>query len=348
MRFEAMTPRHWTFPMTPPSISRPALRTFLRPSFAVCLIVFLGFTGIGMAPPAQADTLELNDGRVVEGAVLGSATEKGKKGLLVLDRFGVAFVANDTIKKRTKGRDLDSQIRERLAKLPEDDFKNRARLARWMATVGRTEEALDLAARIIAKDPENAIAHGVLGHERFRGKWMTPDAAKRAQGLERHGNRWYTPDEWKNAQAKERDAANAAERKAQAAALRKKVNRLVGLMFSPHQATRERAEAALRALGDETKSKAIPELIERVKAYRNKLDDVRVKAAAGSIAGAGGGGTGYALTEFRVAMSKLKRPIREFQTSLASSLGGAPVTIQLPELSVIKVNTTALIPIVVD
>ena len=328
-----------------PSSSLLSLKTA-----ALTAVLPLGLVIACLAWPgaASADTLELKDGRVVEGAVLGATTEAGKKGLLVLDRFGVSFVANEAISKRTKGRDLDTQIRERLAKLPKDDYKNRARLAKWLATIGRTEEAHDLATRVVAEDPENAMAHGVLGHQRFRGKWMTPDAAKRAQGLERHGERWYTPEEWKNAQETEREAATKAEHKASAAALRKRVNRLVGLMFSPHEATRERAEAALRALADETKSKSLAQLVGRVRDYRKQLDEVRVKAAGSGIAGGGGAGKGFALTELRVAMSKLKRPIREFQTSLASNIGGSPVTIQLPELSVIKVNTTALIPVVID
>jgi hypothetical protein len=48
-------------------------------------------------------------------------------------------------------------------------------------------------------------------------------------------------------------------------------------------------------------------------------------------------------------MSKLKRPIQVFETSLASGpLGGsAPVKIQLPELEVIRVRTTVGIPVVV-
>ena len=52
--------------------------------------------------------------------------------------------------------------------------------------------------------------------------------------------------------------------------------------------------------------------------------------------------------EIRATFSRLKRPITTFETSLASNIGGAPVRIQLPELEVIKVRTTAAIPADVD
>ena len=53
--------------------------------------------------------------------------------------------------------------------------------------------------------------------------------------------------------------------------------------------------------------------------------------------------------EIRATLSKLKRPIRVFETSLASGPVGAnaPVSIQLPELEVIRVMTTMAVPALV-
>ena len=53
------------------------------------------------------------------------------------------------------------------------------------------------------------------------------------------------------------------------------------------------------------------------------------------------------LTECRITLAKLKRPIQTFTTSLASNLNSAPVAIQLPEVEVIKVGTTVKFPGVV-
>jgi len=53
--------------------------------------------------------------------------------------------------------------------------------------------------------------------------------------------------------------------------------------------------------------------------------------------------------EIRATFSKLKRPIPIFQTNLAAGPVGAnaPVSIQLPELEVIRVNTTIGMPALV-
>ena len=53
-----------------------------------------------------------------------------------------------------------------------------------------------------------------------------------------------------------------------------------------------------------------------------------------------------ALMQIRAQVVTLKRPIQKFTTSLGGF--GAPVTLQLPELSVISINTTALVPLSVD
>ena len=60
-------------------------------------------------------------------------------------------------------------------------------------------------------------------------------------------------------------------------------------------------------------------------------------------------GGGMVMGEVRATFSKLKRPIPVFQTNLAAGPVGAnaPVSIQLPELEVIRVNTTMAIPAIV-
>ena len=89
------------------------------------------------------------------------------------------------------------------------------------------------------------------------------------------------------------------------------------------------------------------ELARNVDAYVRKLDEAAAAAAMATGAG-GGSGRGVVMGEIRATMSRLKRPIEEFTTSLASGpFGSAPVTIQLPELEVVRVRTVAAIPVVV-
>src|SRR5687768_3082574 len=164
---------------------------------------------VGGTPSALADTLELNDGRVVEGSV-----EETPAGYLVRNRFGETTLAKSDVKTWSKGRTVDELVSERLKALPSGDAENRARLAKWLVDLGRVEEGRALAEAALAIDAENATAHGLLGHERHGGKWMTPDEAMRAKGLELHGGKWMTPEEWKNVGEAARKAAQEADEKA--------------------------------------------------------------------------------------------------------------------------------------
>lgn len=293
---------------------------------------------------AHADVLELRDGRLVEGVVVRDGDV-----YVVHSRFGATEVPVADVKTREERPDLDTQIREHLARLDPDDTANRALLAQWLVKVGREDEGIAMAEAIVEEDPENAVAHEVLGHIRHQGVWRTPDAAKRAEGLEKHGDRWYTPQEWANVQGTEREEALAAERKAWLEAKRREVNTAVRLMLSPDAKLRARGRETLQRLAREHDDPSLVELAGNVDAYVEKLAELRKAeaAAAGSVSGVPLGGAGAVMGEIRATVSRLKRPIETFQTNLGSNLGGGPVKIQLPELEVIRVRTTGIIPVVV-
>ena len=87
-----------------------------------------------------------------------------------------------------------------------------------------------------------------------------------------------------------------------------------------------RAEAIARELGDP----ALEKYAGDVKAYFDRYWQVMRER-------------NNAITEVRATMSTLKRPIPTFTTSLGA--GSTPVTLQLPELSIISVKTTVPIPL---
>src|SRR5262245_56974870 len=279
------------------------------------------------APEARADRLVLNDGRVVEGSV-------AKEGAVyrVVSRFGEAEVAAKDVHEWVKAKSLEAEWRERSAKLAADDHAGRADLAKWLLESGREPEARALAEQVIASDPENAVAHGVLGHVRHHGSWMSPSDAKRADGLEEHGGTWYTPDEWKNLDAAAKQKAEAESRAAADKKGGEQVNEAGRLMLAPDPAIRAEGKRRLEALARETKNEPIGKLVTQVAAYADAVD--RYVAAESATV----------LTECRITLAKLKRPIQTFTTSLASNLNSAPVSLQLPELDVIKVFTTVPIP----
>jgi hypothetical protein len=298
------------------------------------LLVPLGTALLLGASPARADTLELTDGRVVEGSV-----EQTPEGYRVRNRFGESMLKQAEVKLWSKGRTVDELVRDRLKALTAGDAENRARLAKWLVDLGRVEEGRALAEAALAVDAENATAHGLLGHQRHGGRWMTSDEAMRAKGLELHGGRWMTPEEWKNVG----DAAQRAAAEADEKALRRRqadeVGSLVKLMASPDAETRTRAKKRLEDLAAETGSEKLRTLVGAVEQYVAKADELSRAASSGA--------DGFVLSDIRVTLSKLKRPITTFETTLGSNIAGAPVRIQLPELEVINVRTMVGLPAVV-
>ncbi len=305
------------------------------------LLLILAGALLVVPSPARADILELDDGRLIEGVVV-----KVDDQFHIQSRFGPTTVPAARVKSHTKARSVDAQIREHVASLAPDDAENRALLARWLLDLGREDEGRAMAAAVLELDPESAVAHEVLGHVRHEGTWRTPAEAKRAEGLERHGDRWYTPQEWANQGASVREQALERERQLMSEGLQDDVNRAVRLMMSPDPSLRGRGRKLLDGMAKEYDNASLAELARNVDAYVRKLDELAAASALATVPG-GVSGSGVVTGDFRATMTKLKRPIEIFTTSLASTFGGGPVKIQLPELEVIRVRTVASIPVVV-
>jgi len=311
------------------------------------LVPVLGsFAIAALAPAAHADRLTLSDGRVVEGVV-----SKEGEVYRVASRFGEAEFPAKDVTAWAKGETVESEWRRRAAALLPDDHAGRAALSTWLVEAGRVDEGAALAQAVVEADPENAVAHAVLGHVRHRGSWMTPDEARTSDGLVRHGDVWYTPEEWGRLDAEERGKAEEADRAAAARAHGLKVNEALRLMLAPDKALRAEGEKRLLAVAAATKSKELETLASQVRAYAVATDRFMAAAAGGGgVAGVGGVGGASAvdhatvLTECRIQLARLKRPINSLTTGLASNAGGAGVTIQLPEIELIRIGTTVAIP----
>lgn len=287
--------------------------------------------GATAARPVAADVLTLVDGRLVEGTVV-----KDGEVYRVVSRFGEAEFPASEVRDWAKAPSVESEWRERSARLAPDDHAGRAALAAWLVEQGRATEGRAVAEQVLAADPENAVAHEVLGHVRHRGAWMTPDEAKRADGLERHGDRWMTPEEWAALGAEARAQAETDARAAEGRRVAAELNAAAQLMLAPDPALRAEGKKRLEALARETKTEAIAKAAAQLAAYAGAVDAYLDALHRGD--------TATVLSECRIQLAKLKRPIKTFQTSLSSNLGGAPVSIQLPEIEIIKLNTTVPIP----
>lgn len=313
-------------------------------SLPVLLGLILLLVPLAVSTPAHADTLELKDGRIVEGMLIPDRPKEKDGGYYVVSRFGPTFIKSSEIKQRTAAKPVDEQIKDYVAKLQPRDVESRLKLAGWMKELGREEEALELGRQILQWEPESAGAHKLLGHVRHKGRWVTHDQAQRAEGYEKHGGKWYTPEEWQNLANAEKDKAAAAEKAAAEKRAQRAVNQAVRLCLSPDPAVRARGRARLEGLASEFDSERIQELLKGIDKYIEMVEELR-RQAAGAAANIETEG-GMVMGEIRATLSRLKRPIQVLQTNLASGPIGAnaPVRIQLPELEVIKVRTTMAMP----
>jgi hypothetical protein len=246
------------------------------------------------------------------------------------------------VKTWTVAKTVESEWRERLAALKAGDHAGRAALAKWLLASDRPEAARAMAKEVVDADPENAVAHEVLGHVRHKGAWMTPDEAKAAEGLVRRGDRWFTPEEWAVLDADAKAKAEEAERGVRGRRINESLNDAVRLALAPDAKLREEGLARIRALAKETQSPAIEGLVPQVLAFAEANDRMSAALARGSSESA------TVLAECRIQLARLKRPIQNFQTSLSSNIATAAVTIQLPELEVIRIGTTVLIPATIE
>ena len=123
----------------------------------------------------------------------------------------------------------------------------------------------------------------------------------------------------------------------------REAQRLMNLMTSPDRSVRQRARTRLERLAKESGNETIEKLVPRMDEYVQAVDEAQARAAelGDSMM------VGEVMSTFRVTLARLKRPIQQITTNLASGpFPSAPVTLQLPELEVIRVRTTGVIPVV--
>ena len=292
-----------------------------------------------LAGPALADEIVLKNGRTLE----GKATESGD--LVVFEKAGLRMeLRRDEVSEIRKSPSPKEEYAKKSAALDayhtknskqKPDAESRHRLGLWCATKGLKEEAKAEQEKAVALDPDHAGARRALGFVKTDAGWRLEDEVMKEKGLVRADGRWVTPEEAEKI-AKGGDAAlrekERAARKEQEKAQRKSLNAALRMVADPDPSTRIQGEKKLVAVAREM---ADPGLEARAPEFRIYYDDAYAEIERAR-----------ALTQIRAQVVTLKRPIK----TLSTSLGGFsnPVTLQLPELSVISINTTALLPLSVD
>ncbi len=269
-----------------------------------------------LAAGASADEVLLVDG----GKIVGKATRVGDE-VVVTTPHGETRVKADAVKSITVGRTVWDDYADKLKALDAKDAAAQVALGDWCKEHGLGVESQTHWKKALAVDPDQADARKRLGFIRYDDKWLTVDDYYKARGFVKVDGEWISADN-----ARRRDAAKA-EREA-FKKHEKTIRDAVLAMASMKRKPRNDAKLALQAYAESIGDLKLASFASDVEAYY----DASWKAVRASLV----------QMEVRATSATLKRPI----PTITTSLGGfsTPVTIQLPELSVVSVKTTALVP----
>lgn len=182
----------------------------------------LGVALLGVCGQAAADQLVLKNGGRITGILIERSATR------VVMEVGPGHVAFpiSSVDRIIEGRSPLAAYAERAARLGPQDREGWLELALWAKDAGLDTQAHDCFARVLALDPQSALAQAALGNVLLNGRWLTPDEAHRARGYVRFEGSWLLPEEREDIQrerelrreeARER-AAEARRAEAEAAA----------------------------------------------------------------------------------------------------------------------------------
>lgn len=265
---------------------------------------------------ARADEVLLNDG----GKLVGKSERVGDEVVVTTPR-GETRVKSADVKSITPGRTVWDDYADKLKATGTKDAAALVVLGDWCRDNGLGVEAKRHWSKAVEIDADQADARKRLGFIRYEGRWLTEDDYYKARGFVKVGGEWISADESRRRDVAKRDAE----------ALRKHVKTIresIAKMSSMKRKTRNDAKLALQKYADERDDLKLGVFASDVEAFYNaqwraiREELVRV--------------------EISTTNATLKRPIPTLTTSLGAF--STPVTIQLPELSVVSVKTTVLVP----
>ncbi len=281
------------------------------------MLKFASFVAVCvLAGGALADEVLLVNG----GKLSGKARREGDE-VVVTTPHGESRLKSADVKSITPGRTVWDDYADKAKALDAKDAAAEVALGDWCRENGLGGESRKHWKAALALDPDQEDARARLGFIRYDERWLTSDEYYRARGFVKIGDEWVPSDE-----ARRRDAA-----KKESETLKKHVKTIrdsLARMQSMKRKTRLAGKLELQAYAESIGDTRLGGFATDVAAFYN-AQWAEIRRA-------------LVLVEVRATLSTLKRPIPTFTTSLGANT--TPVTIQLPELSVVSVKTTALVP----
>jgi len=284
-----------------------------------------------LAASAAADDVTLKNGKAYSGQV----TDEGNR-ITIIDRDRKYAFPKTEVKEVTRKPSFMDLYEERLAQLPVDDAEAIFEFGQWLEKNDWHSRALRAYEEVLTLDPDHRGARKALGFKLFEGEWVSPDELNRKKGLVQWDDgRWYTPHELAQLKAQlERDSRMKSAWQEQRK-VNTKVQKMVQGMATLSKGQRAKAYQTLSTYVEQLNSPEMRKFADDTKAYydawaRRVCHQMRTR------------------TQINATLTKLKKPIEAFETTLgaaiATTAGQTPVRIQLPELSVVSVQTMVDIP----
>ena len=138
---------------------------------------------------ALADVVHLKNGGTLEGQVV----EEGDQVVIKLP-VGEVRVSRDAVETIEKKPGALAEYHKRAAAVKDDDPEAHYKLGVWALSVGLKRQAQEEFEKTIALDPDHAAAHKALGHRLVGGRWMSEEDEMKARGLIKYKGEWMTPE----------------------------------------------------------------------------------------------------------------------------------------------------------
>lgn len=280
------------------------------------------------APPcaaARADEVLLTNGGKLE----GKATRVGDR-VVVETTGGTMRLDAKEVKSITVAPTKDDLYRERVAAAAPKDAAGHLAMADWCKSQGLGALETKHLRTVVELDPDHEAARARLGYVRYDGRWLTDDEYHRARGFVKVAGEWVSADEIVRRES-ERRAAEAMQTHV------RKIRNAVAKMSSPRRKVRLDGKVSLQEYAEKIGDASLGQFAADVAGYYN----ASWRAIRDEWEGAS-----TATVEVRATSATLKRPIPVIETSLGGF--STPVRIQLPEMSIVSVRTTARVPITIE
>jgi hypothetical protein len=268
---------------------------------------------------AFADTVTLTNGKTLEGEV----RRKGDS-VIVKTPHGEVTLESSEVKSVVEGATVFDEYLERRKQCDAESADAQCELAAWCKDKSLRGEARRHYRAALEIDTDHARAREALGYTKHDEQWMTEDEVKQAEGFVKIDDKWVPREE---ARRRQSSADVQREKRAMQNHVRK-IQLAVAYMSSHKRKTRAKGRVQLQEYAESINDLDLAAFASRVADYYNTQWRIYK--------------TSLAKTEIRATVATLKRPIPTIQTSLGAF--STPVTMQLPELSVVSIKTTAMVP----